>query len=127
MADLPNGDGWTGKGVGVAVLDTGINDYRLDWYDAMARAASINAPVFSSGQAVREDGHGHGTHVAGIIGGNSWYRKDGALRGKYIGIAPEATLIDVKVSDDKASPTSRTWSRPSIGLSPTAKPTTSVS
>src|SRR5215208_7724422 len=47
------------------------------------------------------DAYGHGTHVAGIIAGNSWNRSvsDG-LRGKYVGIAPEANLISVKVSDD---------------------------
>ena len=46
------------------------------------------------------DGHGHGTVVAGIIAGNSWNRTESALKGKYIGIAPEANLINVKVSDD---------------------------
>ncbi len=38
--------------------------------------------------------------VAGILAGNSWNRTESALKGKYIGIAPEANLINVKVSDD---------------------------
>jgi serine protease AprX len=39
------------------------------------------------------DGYGHGTHVAGIINGHD-------SDGEYLGIAPSATLISVKVADD---------------------------
>jgi serine protease AprX len=43
-----------------------------------------------------DDAFGHGTHVAGLIGGN------GALsRGAYIGIAPKVNLLNVKVTDDE--------------------------
>jgi serine protease AprX len=45
-------------------------------------------------QRYPRDDYGHGTHIAGIIGGNgllSW--------GKYIGIAPKVNLVSVKVSD----------------------------
>src|SRR4029079_2635602 len=39
----------------------------------------------------------------GIIAGNGWNRSyTDPLRGKYVGIAPEANLISVKVSDDTA-------------------------
>ncbi|MGH2368961.1 MAG: S8 family serine peptidase, partial [Chloroflexota bacterium] len=47
------------------------------------------------------DEHGHGTHVAGIVGGNSWWSGSSSLQGKYVGIAPQANLINVKVSDDE--------------------------
>jgi serine protease AprX len=40
------------------------------------------------------DSHGHGTHVAGIINGRS-------ADGKYVGIAPDARVISVKVADDE--------------------------
>jgi serine protease AprX len=94
------GTGWTGKGVGVAVLDTGINSARPDWNDVAGTSRIVDAPVFNAGVITREDGHGHGTHVAGIVGGNSWHRASSDLQGKYIGVAPESTLIDVKVADD---------------------------
>jgi serine protease AprX len=96
----PSGAGWTGAGVGVAVLDTGINSRLADFDDANGTsrvAVSIN---FNSNTNSMNDGSGHGTHVAGIVAGNSWYRTEPALQGRYIGIAPEAQLVNVKVSDD---------------------------
>jgi serine protease AprX len=52
------------------------------------------------------DGYGHGTHVAGIIAGNSSNRvTSSTLYGDYIGIAPEANLISVKADDGKGNAT----------------------
>jgi serine protease AprX len=46
------------------------------------------------------DLYGHGTFVAGIIAGN------GSLsNGKYVGVAPNASLVNVRVSDDKGAAT----------------------
>ena len=42
------------------------------------------------------DGYGHGTHVAGIIGGRD-------PSGQYLGMAPNTTLISVKVADDSGN------------------------
>ena len=44
------------------------------------------------------DDNGHGTHVAGIIGGNGR-----ASRGRYCGIAPGCSLIPIKVLDEKGN------------------------
>jgi serine protease AprX len=90
----------TGAGVGVAVIDTGINPALKDWNDASGKSRLIASVKFNSTTSSMADAHGHGTHVAGIIGGNSWHVSDSALRGKYVGIAPEANLINVKVADD---------------------------
>jgi serine protease AprX len=47
------------------------------------------------------DAYGHGTDVAGIIAGNGANRPSSdPLRGQYIGVAPNANLISVKVSDE---------------------------
>lgn len=49
---------------------------------------------FLKGRKLPYDDNGHGTHVAGIIGGNGT-----ASRGKYCGIAPTCNLISLKILD----------------------------
>ena len=77
--------GATGDGVTVVVIDSGISEHS----DFQGRAhARFDLSSVSNG--VR-DRNGHGTYVAGIIGG----------RGKdYVGIAPRANLLSLRVSGD---------------------------
>ncbi|MCW2991592.1 MAG: hypothetical protein JWM73_2186 [Solirubrobacterales bacterium] len=95
--------GATGRGVTVAVVDTGIAgshpDFRTSSTDATSR---VLASVVTNPDATTEDDtYGHGTHVAGLIAGNGDDRPAGdPLRGKYVGTAPDANLVSVKVSDD---------------------------
>jgi serine protease AprX len=96
----------TGKGVGVAVVDTGIDgslpDFRYSESDGSSRV-TVSA-VVNPNATTAADGNGHGTHVAGLIAGNGAARGAGdPLSGRYIGIAPEANLISVKVSDDSGA------------------------
>src|SRR6185503_1392804 len=52
------------------------------------------------------DSYGHGTHVAGIIAGNGGNRPSSdPLDGDYVGVAPDANLISVKVADEKGDAT----------------------
>lgn len=87
-ADLAHEYGYTGKGITIAIVDTGISphpDYRnriLGWYDAIG---DIPLPY---------DNSGHGSHVAGIAAGNGLQSG-----GTYTGIAPEASLVGIKVLD----------------------------
>ncbi|GAB2612213.1 S8 family serine peptidase [Streptomyces capparidis] len=82
--------GLTGKGVRVAVLDTGVDATHPDLADAVAEARD-----FTGNPAGAKDGDGHGTHVASIItGGGS------ASGGAYRGVAPDARLLVGKVLDD---------------------------
>ena len=84
--------GITGKGVGVAVIDSGISGDMPDFKNADG-SSRITANVIANPGATRPgDDIGHGTHVAGIIAGNSFNRDAGdPARGAYVGIAPEAT------------------------------------
>ena len=93
----------TGKGVGVAVIDTGIAGQLPDFRATGTTSSRVIANAVTNPDArTPGDAYGHGTHVAGIIGGNGWNRSyTDPLRGKYVGIAPEANLISVKVSDDE--------------------------
>jgi serine protease AprX len=75
--------------VGVAVIDTGIYKHR-DFGDRI-----IGFADFVNGKMIPYDDSGHGTHVSGIIAGNGE-----ASNGKYRGVAPEATIISVKVLDN---------------------------
>ena len=100
-ATIPLWNTWDGAGVGVAVVDTGVQDALPDWNNAAGASRVVAEARFSAGSDNLNDGYGHGTHVAGIIAGNSWWQQDPALQGKYIGVAPGANLIDVKVADDQ--------------------------
>ncbi len=85
--------GLTGRGITVAVLDTGISPSPDLYSGSTSRIVASYVANPRAGSSA--DGYGHGTHVAGIIAGNG-ARSDG----KYIGIAPQAHLVNVKVSDD---------------------------
>jgi serine protease AprX len=92
----------TGKGVGVAVIDTGIAGTLPDFRVSASNSASrVVATVATNPYATSDnDEYGHGTHVAGIIAGNSNNRPSSdPLSGKYVGVAPDANLISIKASD----------------------------
>jgi len=92
-ADKAWDSGVTGFGARVAVLDTGIWYYHPDLYYNIDFASST---TFVPGTTDFMDGDGHGTHVAGIIAA-----ADNNMG--TIGVAPDATLIGVKVLDDTGS------------------------
>jgi serine protease AprX len=91
----------TGSGVGVAVIDTGIDGTLPDFRDATGASRVVASVVTNPDATTAADSYGHGTHVAGIIAGNGRNRTaSDPVAGRYVGIAPEAALISVKVGDD---------------------------
>ncbi|MEU0094504.1 S8 family serine peptidase [Kribbella sp. NPDC006257] len=86
--------GYTGKGVSVAVLDTGIDKTHPDL--ATQVAGEKNFTDEQTGDFV-----GHGTHVASTIAGTA-----AASAGKYKGVAPDAKLYDGKVCELDGCPDS---------------------
>ncbi len=84
--------GFTGRGVKVAILDTGIDLTHPDLVPNLDIALGKNC--ITSGPP--QDGHGHGTHVAGTVAA-----ADNGIG--VIGVAPEATLVPIKVLDDTGS------------------------
>ena len=92
----------TGEGVGVAVIDTGIDGELPDFADEGGESRVVASLVTNPDAKTAADTYGHGTHVAGIIGGDSTRRDFGDPSwGKYIGVAPRANLIAIKASDDE--------------------------
>jgi serine protease AprX len=103
-ADTAWGEGDTGRGVGVAVVDTGVQGNMSDFQVSRSNTASrvIASAVVNPGAGSAGDSFGHGTHVAGIIGGDGTNRaSNDPLDGKYVGVAPDANLIDVKIADEQ--------------------------
>ena len=90
--------GITGKGIGVALIDTGVAPV-----PGLTSGNVVNGPDLSFDSQVpglaHVDGYGHGTHLASIIAG----RDTAGTPASYLdpshfdGIAPDATLVNVKV------------------------------
>jgi subtilisin family serine protease len=108
-------EGITGKGVTVAVLDTGVDAGHPDLSDDVIAEQCFctssggggccpNGTTQQSGAGAARDEHGHGTNIAGIISG----RGGAAPRG----IAPDAKIVAVRVLDSNgtASGTAQTLS-----------------
>ena len=94
----------TGRGVGVAVIDTGIAGDLPDFQTPRNGSRVIASAVTNPCAHDANDQYGHGTHVAGLIAGNGLVYNNG-LHGKYMGVAPRANLVSVKVSDDDGNTT----------------------
>lgn len=84
--------GLTGRGIGVAVLDTGCflhEDFEhrvIDFSDMVQK------------RLLPYDDNGHGSHICGIIGGSGQ-----TSNGRYRGVAPGCSLISVKVLDRRGN------------------------
>ncbi|MGE7692017.1 S8 family peptidase [Lysinibacillus sp. NPDC097214] len=89
--------GYTGKGVVVAIIDTGCNYHHLDLKDRII--GGYNFTKESNGEVTNfEDLNGHGTHVAGTIAASV---NDVGI----VGVAPDVSLLILKVLDYRGSGT----------------------
>ncbi len=95
--------GYTGAGVNVAVIDTGVAQVAaLSGTDKVVAMVDLSAEA-GVPEAVYQDTYGHGTHMMGIIAG----RTPGATAARakdnpqwFMGVAPDAGLISVKAGDN---------------------------
>ncbi|WP_394822258.1 S8 family serine peptidase [Pendulispora albinea] len=88
--------GFTGKGVTVAVLDTGIRAEHPDLKDRIAEVRDFTGTDPAAG-----DDNGHGTACASIIAGSG-----AASGGRYKGVAPDAKVLMGRVCDTTGCATS---------------------
>ena len=89
--------GVTGRGVGVAVVDSGIYAHP-DLAGRVVAAIDFTTANPTVSTSPLGDPGGHGTHVAGLVGGDG-----SASGGAFAGVAPGANLIDVRVIDGNGS------------------------
>ena len=88
-----NSGGLDGRGVGVAVVDTGVALHR----DLMrAKSSQVIEVEVVGHEAGLADYFGHGTHVAGIIGGNGAASSDKLSFRTFKGLAPGAQIISLR-------------------------------
>lgn len=103
--------GLTGKGVTVAVIDSGVDSSHRDLAGAIVDEACFcingngepccpDGTTEQRGLGSARDDNGHGTHIAGIIAGR------GRVSPK--GLAPDAYLVVIKIADRQGS--TSTWS-----------------
>ena len=116
-ADLLHQSGVTGKGIGIAVIDSGMwkqqnlvkntrGEVRLiSYYDA------IENELLDVGKRKKDwreisDEHGHGTHITSVMANSSESRNsNGHKTGGYNGIAPDANLVVVKALNEEGKGT----------------------
>jgi serine protease AprX len=93
-ADQVWATGYTGKGVKVCVIDTGVDASHPD----LNGNKVVGWVDYVNGRSTPYDDHGHGTHVSSTIAGTG-----NASSGQYKGVAPEASLMVAKVLSAQGS------------------------
>jgi serine protease AprX len=94
----------SGRGVTVAVLDTGVDGLHNDLAgrvvqniklaDTQSLGAGFNYPVAAPNLPNTDQAYGHGTFVAGVIAGNGQRSS-----GRYAGVAPSANILGLSAGD----------------------------
>ncbi len=90
--DVPLAPASLGAGVTVAVVDSGIDNQHPALADRLRASVRVSGGGIVAGAG---DGDGHGTHVAGIVGGSGDASRDNRFRG----VAPGAGLVAVDISE----------------------------
>jgi serine protease AprX len=94
----PNGQRYTldGSGIGIAVLDSGMDRE----HKAVNDGSRIKASIDFTGERRTDDPFGHGTHVTGLAAAS-----DEPTHNAYAGIATGADLINLRVLDSNGTGT----------------------
>ena len=90
--------GYTGKGVGVALIDSGVSPVQ-GLSDPAKVAYGPDLSLESQAPNLTElDTNGHGTFMAGLIAGGDDIPSAPAPASTYLGMAPDARIVSLKVA-----------------------------
>src|SRR5260370_2871536 len=90
--------GLDGKGIGVAVIDSGISDIP-DLHNSSGSNEVVYSQSFVPNDTNTGDPFGHGTHVAGIIASSGASSAGSVYYRHLVGIAPGVRLVNLRVLD----------------------------
>src|ERR1700680_4175715 len=90
---------YTGAGVGVALIDSGVSD-NLDLHQGILPVSRVvYQQSFLPGNSSGSDQYGHGTHIAGLIAGDGLSSTGWLFSKTFKGIAPRANIVNLRVLD----------------------------
>jgi serine protease AprX len=91
--------GFDGTGIGIAVLDSGVDEHQDLRSLHGNRDRIVYSESFVPGVTGTNDNYGHGTHVAGVAGGDGDLSDGPHNSYTFRGIAPNAFIVNLKVLD----------------------------
>jgi serine protease AprX len=113
-ANIARQYGWDGTGVGIALIDSGLEGRPdLNYLATPSNPTPGSRLVYSASflpstlsyHTQTNDTYGHGTHVAGILAGNGAMSTCSRCTRSFVGIAPNANIINLRVLDTNGNGT----------------------
>jgi serine protease AprX len=91
---------YTGSGIAVAVIDSGVNAHHdLNTTGLLAHSRVVYNQSFVPGDSSTGDKYGHGTHIAGLIAGNGASSTGSSYSRTIAGLAPGANIVNLRALD----------------------------
>jgi len=97
---------YTGSGIGVALIDSGVNNHPdLTTTGLLPLSRIVYNKSFVPGDSSAADAYGHGTHIAGLIAGDGLSSTGPLFSQNFKGIAPGARIVNLRVLNANGSAT----------------------
>src|ERR1700730_11535804 len=98
-ADFAWQSNYTGAGVGVALIDSGVSNHADLYTGSLPFSRVVYQKSFVPGDSKAADQYGHGTHIAGLIAGDGLSSTGWFFTRTFTGIAPGANIVNLRVLD----------------------------